>query len=174
MEAGQLNSEAESGLSELSGKYLTFALGSEQYGLEILKVQEIIGVIKITRVPRTKDYLKGVINLRGKIVPIVELRTKLGMPEKEYDEKTCFIVVNLTVKGRVVSVGVVVDTVLEVANFTGPEIQPAPDYGSNMDTSYILGLGRKESQPVNVLIDIDKCLSDVTEQLDKLAVGEAE
>ena len=85
---------------KLEGKYLTFALANERYGLEILKVQEIIGAIKITHVPKSPSYLKGVINLRGKIIPVIDLRLKLGLPEKDYDDKTCFIVVNAEVDGR--------------------------------------------------------------------------
>lgn len=143
--------------SALAGKYLAFALGEERYGLEILKVQEIIGVIRITQVPQSPHYLKGVINLRGKIIPVVDLRIKLGMPEKEYDEKTCFIVVNTVVNGRSLSVGVVVDTVLEVINFRGEQIQSAPDYGINVDTTFILGMGRINDQVV-ILIDINRTL----------------
>jgi purine-binding chemotaxis protein CheW len=157
-------SEAGSDMSDLAGKYLTFALGQENYGLEILKVQEIIGVIKVTRVPKTPQYLKGVINLRGKIIPVVDLRLKLGMAERAYDEKTCFIVVNAQVAGRAISVGVVVDTVLEVANYEETMIQPAPEYGTNVDTSYILGLGKKDGD-VAILIDINSALNSAADAL---------
>ncbi|MDD2942703.1 MAG: chemotaxis protein CheW [bacterium] len=151
-------------MSHLSGKYLTFSLGKENYGVEILKVQEIIGVIKITRVPKSPHYLKGVINLRGKIIPVVDLRLKIGLPEKAYDEKTCFIVVNAAIGGKAVSVGVVVDTVLEVTHFEESMIQPAPDYGNNSDTSYILGLGKRNTNVV-ILIDINRSLESAAGSL---------
>ena len=155
----QINSEIqEKDRASLTGKYLTFALANVRYGLEILKVQEIIGAVNITRVPKCPDYLKGVINLRGKIIPIVDLRLRLGMKEKEYDERTCFIVVNAEIDKRPISIGVVVDTVDEVIHFDGSSIEPAPSYGAHVDTSFILGMG-KTSDAVIILIDIDKTLA---------------
>ena len=150
--------------SSLTGKYLTFALGDVRYGLEILKVQEIIGAVNITRVPKCPDYLKGVINLRGKIIPIVDLRLRLGMPEKTYDERTCFIVVNAEIDKNPISVGVVVDTVDEVIHFDSINIEPAPSYGANVDTSFILGMG-KTAENVIILIDIDKTLAGSSDVL---------
>ncbi len=147
------------GLPHLAGKYLAFALGNERYGLEILKVQEIIGVIRVTEVPQAPHYIKGVINLRGKIIPVIDLRRKLGMEERAYDEKTCFIVVNTVLQGRALAVGVVVDTVLEVLNFETKHIQHAPQYGTTVDTDFILGLGKINEQVV-ILINIDVALND--------------
>ena len=150
--------------SRIAGKYLTFALGSERYGLEILKVQEIIGVIKITKVPRAPHFMKGVINLRGKIIPVVDLRLRFDMEEREYDKKTCVIVVNATFGDQVIAVGVVVDTVLEVTNFDENSIQPTPEYGGSVDTKFIIALG-KVAENVIILIDIDQVLAGAAPDL---------
>lgn len=148
------------GIARLAGKYLTFALSDEKYGLDILKVQEIIGVLHITSVPRSASYLKGVINLRGKIIPVVDLRLKFGMPEAPYNEKTCIIVVNANLSGRTLHVGVVVDTVLEVINFQAGQIEPPPEYGVAIDANFVLGMGRTADNSIIVLIDIEKALDD--------------
>lgn len=140
--------------AERAGKYLTFRLATEEYGLEILKVREIIGMMGITPVPRTPDYLRGVINLRGKIIPIVDLRLKFGMEYKEQTEETCIIVV----QARGVEMGIVVDKVSEVMDIAGDDIEEAPALGSGVNTDYILGIGKTESK-VRILLDIDKVLS---------------
>ena len=143
-----------------AGKYLAFPLSRERYGIEILKVQEIIGVSTITRVPRSSNHLKGVINLRGKIIPVVDLRLKFGLPPIPYDQKTCVVVVNIVKDHEKMAVGVIVDTVQEVMHFDDSQIEPAPDYGVALESSFIMGMGRKNSDPVIVLIDIEKILSD--------------
>ena len=136
------------------GKFLTFILGSEVYGIEILKVREIIKLMDITAVPRTPDYLKGVINLRGKVIPIVDLRSKFSMPEIEHTQETCIIVaeVNQT------SIGIIVDSVSEVSNINSEEIEEAPHLGQNIDTDFILGLGKTKERIV-ILLDIELVLS---------------
>jgi purine-binding chemotaxis protein CheW len=149
----------DSECSSLAGKYLAFALGDEEYGVEILKVQEIIGAINITKVPKAPHYILGVINLRGKIIPVVDLRLKLGMHAREFDRKTCFIVVNTVIKGNEVALGIVVDTVREVVNFAASQIQPPPDFGCSVDTSFIMGIGQVDKNVV-ILLDIDKALED--------------
>ena len=153
MEAQQANIS-----STVAGKYLTFAISKEIYGVEILKVQEIIGVPNITRVPKVPEYVKGVINLRGKIIPIVDLRLRFGLQPIPYDEKTCIIVIDIQKAEQKVAVGVIVDTVHEVINYTNSEIESAPDYGSQIDSRLILGLGRKSNQPLSILVDIEKVL----------------
>lgn len=162
---------AEVGVAEsevsLAGKYLTFALAGERYGLQILKVQEIIGLPTITRVPRSRPYLKGVINLRGKIIPVIDLRTKFGLVAAEYDERTCIIVVNLQAGEQRLALGVIVDTVLEVINFMGSEIEAAPDFGMQLDNRFILGMGKRDSA-LCTLIDIERALS----QDDSNALGD--
>ena len=147
---------------ECEGKYLTFALSEERYGLKIVSVQEIIGIPNITRVPKCPEYLKGVINLRGKIVPLIDLRLKFGMNPAPYDEKTCIAVASIRRDEQTVLVGVIVDTVLEVINFSHEDIQPAPSYGDIVDSSFILGMARKEGGDVNILLDIEKALANVS------------
>ena len=151
-------------LESLAGKYLNFALGENRCGVQILSVQEIIGRAIVTKVPKSPDYLKGVINLRGKIIPVVDLRTRLGLPEKEYDDRTCFIVVRVNLADRDVSIAVVVDTVLEVVNFKAEQIQPTPDYGSSVDTRIILGMGKLQNDVV-ILFDIEKVLLGAEDEI---------
>ncbi len=136
------------------GKFLTLVLGSEVYGIEILKVREIIKLMDITTVPRTPDYMKGVINLRGKVIPIVDLRLKFSMPEVEHTQETCIIVaeVNKT------SIGIIVDSVSEVSNIKSGEIEDAPHLGQGVDTNFILGLGKTKERIV-ILLDIEQVLS---------------
>ncbi|MBP9838072.1 MAG: purine-binding chemotaxis protein CheW [Proteobacteria bacterium] len=147
-------------ISELSGKYLAFSLSEESYGLKILKVQELIGMMHITQVPQCQNYIKGVINLRGKIIPVVDLRLKFNLPETKYDERTCIIVVECMIKGKKTSIGAVVDTVLEVMNFDEKNIEYAPDYGTKLDTNFVIGMGRSPNNDVLILIDIDVALAD--------------
>jgi purine-binding chemotaxis protein CheW len=139
------------------GKYLTFALGREGYGLEILKVREIIGYIDITAVPQTPGYVRGVINLRGQVIPVIDLRAKFGMQTAERTEETCIIVVEISQQGRKFSTGIVVDRVSEVLDIAGDCIEDAPQFGSTVDTTFILGMG-KVGESVKMLLDIDKVL----------------
>lgn len=144
-------------------KFLTFRLGDEEYGVEILRVREIIGLIDITPLPKTADYVKGVINLRGKIIPVIELRTKFALPPVEYTEATCVIVVEVEDQngGEQFSMGVIVDTVSEVLDIAKDLIEPAPRFGFSLNTDFILGMGKViegEEQRVTILLDIDKVL----------------
>ncbi len=136
------------------GKFLTFILGNEIYGIEILKVREIIKLMDITTVPQTPDYMKGVINLRGKVIPIVNLRSKFSMPEIEHTQETCIIVVEV----NKTSIGIIVDSVSEVSNINNGEIEEAPHLGQNIDTNFILGLGKTKERIV-ILLDIELVLS---------------
>jgi len=136
------------------GKFLTFFLAGEEYGLEILKVHEIIGMMPITQVPRTSKFIRGVINLRGKIIPIVILRSKFGMDPVEETEETCIIVV----QARGIQMGIIVDKVSEVVDIDAEEIESAPSFGTDDNTEYILGIGKSEGR-VKFLLDIDKVLS---------------
>ena len=137
------------------GKYLTFVLNQEQYGLEILKVREILGVLPITPMPQAPHFVKGVINLRGKVIPVIDSRLKFGMMEKETTPETCIIVVD--VNGA--WMGMIVDTVKEVMDITEDQIEDAPKVGGSGDSG-ILGLGKVGNQ-VKILLDIDKVLSDM-------------
>ena len=145
-------------LLEKEGKYLTFALGSEEYGLEILKVREIIGYMEITAVPQTPHYVKGVINLRGQVIPVIDLRSKFGMETAEITEETCIIVAEVSQNKRTFSTGIVVDNVEEVLDIDGQDIEEAPQFGSSVDTNFILGMG-KIGDTVKLLLDIDKVLA---------------
>jgi purine-binding chemotaxis protein CheW len=148
------------------GKFLTFFLAGEEYGIAILKVHEIIGMMAITGVPRTPAYVRGVINLRGKVIPIVDLRLKFGMASQDQTSETCIIVV--TVQG--VEVGIVVDRVSEVLNISEKEIEPAPSFGADVNTDFILGIGKSQGK-VRLLLDIDRVLThtEVIEDLPSAA-----
>lgn len=140
------------------GKYLSFALANEEYGLEILKVREIIGYIDVTAVPQTPHYVKGVINLRGQVIPVVDLRAKFGMETTEVTDETCIIVVEITQAGRQCSTGIIVDRVQEVLDIAGRDIEDAPQFGSSVNTDFILGMG-KVNDSVKILLDIDRVLA---------------
>ncbi|MEW6238598.1 MAG: chemotaxis protein CheW [Candidatus Omnitrophota bacterium] len=149
---------ADSGLESKAGKYLTFRLGKEEYGLEIMKVVEIIGLMEITTVPRTPDFVRGVINLRGKIIPVIDLRRKFELPSKEDTERTCIIVVQIDQSVSQVTMGVIVDDVSEVVNIRAEQIEPTPSFGANVNTDFILGVGQV-GKNVIMLLDIGKILS---------------
>jgi purine-binding chemotaxis protein CheW len=142
------------------GKYLTFALAHEEYGREILKVREIIGYMDITAVPQTPHHVKGVINLRGQVIPVIDLRSKFGMDTAEITEESCIIVVEISQDDKRFQTGIVVDHVQEVLDIAGGDIEPAPQFGSSVDTDFILGMG-KIGDTVKILLDIDKVLGGV-------------
>jgi len=153
--ASEVNTD-ESGLT--AGKYLTFNLKDEGYGIGILKVREIIGMMEITPVPKTPEFIKGVINLRGKVIPVVDLRMKFGLEPADYDERTCIIVVEVPTAEGVRAVGIVVDSVSEVANIGDEEIEATPSFGVEVDTAYILGMA-KFGNEVKILLDIARVVS---------------
>ena len=136
------------------GKFLTFFLAGEEYGIAINKVHEIIGVMSITRVPRTPVFIRGVINLRGKVIPVVDLRTKFGMETQEQTAETCIIVV----QSASIVMGIIVDRVSEVLDIAGTDIDRTPSFGSEVNTDYIMGVGKSQGK-VKILLDIDKVLS---------------
>lgn len=146
-------------MMEKEGKYLTFALGSEEYGLEILEVREIFGYMDITAVPQTPAHVKGVINLRGQVIPVIDLRAKFGMETTEVTEQTCIIVVETSRGDRKFSTGIVVDHVQEVLDIAGEDIEEAPQFGSNVNTDFILGMG-KIGETVKILLDINQVLAN--------------
>ncbi|HNW93632.1 MAG TPA: chemotaxis protein CheW [bacterium] len=141
-----------------AGKYLTFVLGKEEYGLEILKVREIIGILEITPVPRTPEFIKGVINLRGLVIPVIELRQKFGLPSLAYTPETCIIVVEVTVEDGNVLMGIIVDTVSEVLDIAAADIEPPPQFGGGISAQYILGMGKAKGK-VKILLDVDAVLN---------------
>jgi purine-binding chemotaxis protein CheW len=147
--------QAVKAMADREGKYLTFSLAGEEYGIGILKIKEIVGMMAITTVPRTPDYVKGVVNLRGKVIPVADLRLRFGMEEATYTDRTCIIVIEIYRGSGNVLMGIVVDSVSEVLNIKNSEIEDAPVFGAAMDTSYILGLA-KINQRVKILLDIDR------------------
>ena len=150
--------QAVGAVADREGKYLTFSLEQEEYGISILKVKEIIGMMPITPVPQTPEYVKGVINLRGKVIPVSDLRMKFGMDQMEYTERTCIIVVEIAQETKKIATGIVVDSVSEVLNIKSSEIEDTPNFGSRLNTEYILGMA-KSGHNVKILLDIDKVLS---------------
>jgi len=157
--------QAVKAMKDKEGKYLTFALADEEYGIGILKVREIIGMMPITTVPQTPEFVKGVINLRGKVIPVVALRLKFGMEEIEYTERTCIIVVDITGASGAILMGIVVDSVSEVLNVKGEDIEGAPTFGTKLDTEYILGMAKLDGG-VKILLNIDRVLSG--EEIDSI------
>jgi purine-binding chemotaxis protein CheW len=140
------------------GKYLTFALAQEEYGLPVLKVREIIKIMDITAVPQVPAHVKGVINLRGKVIPIIDLRLKFGMPTVDYTERTCIIVVEVELEARRIMLGVIVDSVSDVLNIAADEIEETPDFGQRLDTRYMQGVAKIKGK-VKIMLDLDRILA---------------
>ena len=146
--------------ARLAGKYMTFKLAAEEYGLEILKVREIIGLMAVTKVPKTAEFIRGVINLRGKVIPVLDLRRKFGMDRAADTDQTVIIVVQYTHRDKDFTMGILVDEVLEVLNIESQQIEPPPNFGSGaFDADFILGVG-KHGGRVIFLLDIGRILSD--------------
>lgn len=158
---------AENGLTDYphqrmvsrEGKYLTFSLAGEEYGIGIKKVREIIGMMTVTHIPQTPQYVKGVINLRGKVIPVVDLRLKFDMESMDYTDRTCIIVVEIAGAGKTIAMGIIVDSVSEVINIKGGDIDDTPGFGSQLDTEYILGMA-KTAGSVKILLDIDRVFGE--------------
>ena len=144
---------------KLAGKYMTFKLAEEIYGLEILKVRELIGFMQITRVPKAPEWFRGVLNLRGKVIPVVDLRLKFDMPRIEPTDQTVIIVVQCSLGDRSYTMGILVDQVLEVLSIEGSQIEPPPSFGGAVDAEFITGVGKTENRVI-FLIDIGKVLSE--------------
>jgi purine-binding chemotaxis protein CheW len=152
-----------SNLKQLAGKYLTITLDNESYGLAVMKVREIIRMQKITPVPQVPDFVKGVINLRGRVIPVIDLRVKFGL-KAEFDERTCIVVVQVDLaQTKPIQMGLIVDSVDEVLNVAADMIEPTPDFGTVIDTSYLLGMVKAKGQ-VKTLLDIDRVVAPETVQ----------
>jgi purine-binding chemotaxis protein CheW len=169
-ESAEKGCQENLGTMQHEGKYLTFSMGQENYGIGIRKVKEIIGMISITSVPQTPAFFKGVINLRGKVIPVVDLRVRFGMEQVEYTERTCIVVVEVPGKAATQLMGVVVDSVSEVVNIKGEDIEETPSFGTDLDSDYILGLA-KISGGVKILLDIDRTLCTEHMDLQEIAVS---
>jgi purine-binding chemotaxis protein CheW len=152
--------------ADLAGKYLTFKLVDEEYGLEILKVREIIGMMAITSLPRMPSFVRGVINLRGRVIPVIDLRRKFEMEETTDTSATCIIVVDVRATVGIVRIGILVDSVSEVLDIVGEDIEKPPTCGANANTAFILGMAKAKGG-VKILLNIEKVLS--SEELDSVA-----
>jgi purine-binding chemotaxis protein CheW len=152
------DNSAPSATDHRAGKYLVFQLGREEFGIRVLKVREIIGIQDITAVPQTPAHVKGVINLRGKVIPVVDLRLKFGLPEIEYTQRTCIIVVQVQRDASSMLMGIVVDGVAEVLNLGAGDIENTPDFGQGVATPYLLGMAKIKGR-VKILLEIDQILS---------------
>jgi purine-binding chemotaxis protein CheW len=147
----------------IAGKYLTVSLGNESYGIAILKVREIIRMQKITNVPQMPVYVKGVINLRGRVIPVVDLRVKFGLAA-EFADRTCIVVVQVKLPSeQTVHMGLIVDAVEEVVSLTASEIEATPDFGTKLNTEYLLGMAKVKGQ-VKTLLDIERVVAPDTIQ----------
>jgi len=142
----------------MAGMYLTFTLSEEVYGLEILKVQEIIGMMNVTKMPRTPHFIRGVINLRGKVIPVMDLRLKFGMEAQDDTDLTCIIVVKVQSADDIITIGLIVDAVSEVVDIAGEQIEPPPSFGTSVDTTFLLGMG-KIGEKVVMLLDVSRVLT---------------
>lgn len=157
MSTGYSTAAENTAAQKLAGKYMTFKLADEEYGLEILKVRELIGLMEITRVPRAQSYMRGVINLRGKVIPVVDLRLKFGMEEAPSTSQSVIIVVQLAAKSGGLTMGILVDEVLEVRAIEAEQIEPPPKLDSYESTDFLLGVGKADKRVI-FLLDIDRVL----------------
>jgi purine-binding chemotaxis protein CheW len=151
------NGRADQNRAEAS-KYMTFKLASEEYGLEIGKVRELIGMMEITRIPRARNHIRGVINLRGKVIPVVDLRTRFGLPPTEPTGQTVIIVVQLQSADGALTIGVLVDEVLEVRTIVASQVEKPPALHGHIDVGFLLGIGKSDKRVI-FLLDIDRVLS---------------
>lgn len=153
-----MNPPVSSTQSKHAGKYLTVVLENESYGIAVLKVREIIRMLKITPVPQLPEFVKGVINLRGRVIPVIDLRVKFGL-KAEFADRTCIIVVQVKLPNdAVVQMGLIVDSVEEVVQLSASDIEPTPEFGTKLDTSYLLGMAKVKGQ-VKTLLDIDRVVA---------------
>jgi len=155
-------------LSGLAGKYLTFRLGREEYGLPVLKVREIIKLLDITAVPQAPPHVKGVVNLRGKVIPVVDLRLKFALPPVPYDEQTSIIVVEIQGGHAKIQMGVIVETVCEVLSIAVDEIEPTPHFGEHVRTDYMRGVAKVKGT-VKILLDLDRAFSADSSDMSQVA-----
>ena len=145
--------------AKAAGKYLTFVLGGAGYGIPILKVREIIRLLEITPIPRMPDYVRGVINLRGRIVPVIDLRMKLGLPNPVTTNRTCIVVTHIQIGEATKLMGLIVDALDEVYQINAEDIEPAPDFGKGTANAHIQNMAKAKGQ-VKALLDIDRIVQD--------------
>lgn len=141
-----------------SGKYLIFQLGREEFGAGVMKIREIMKMQEITTVPQTLPFIEGVINLRGRVIPVVDLRTKFGLERQEHTDRTCIIVVRTQSSEGELPMGIIVDGVVEVLTLNGADVEDTPDFGQGTSSPYLLGMAKVKGK-VKILLDIDQVLS---------------
>jgi purine-binding chemotaxis protein CheW len=154
----QRKSEMQPATDRRAGKYLIFELGNEEFGVSVLQVKEIMKMQQVTMVPQTPAFVQGVINLRGRIVPVLSLRSKFSMSEAEYTDRTCIIVVRVETQGGEQAIGIIVDSVVEVLFVSADDIEDTPDFGGEVKTTYLRGIAKSKGK-VKILVDIDRVLS---------------
>jgi purine-binding chemotaxis protein CheW len=154
-----MSEQKETETGHEGGKFLTFCLADEEYGVDIHQIKEILALVDITPVPRTPDFVKGVINLRGRIIPVIDLRVRFGMEEIEYTKETCIIVINIQRENSLVTMGVIVDRVSEVTDIEGGNISEVPGFGTSVDTEFMEGIGKVDDRIV-LLLSIDRVMND--------------
>ena len=166
-----MNEPARTIATAMGGKYLTFTLAEEDYGISIKKIKEIIGMMPVTKVPRTNDFVKGVINLRGKVIPVIDLRLRLGLEEIEHTDRTCIVIVEVVGRQATVQMGIIVDSVSEVLNIQDGDVEAAPELSAGDRTRYIMGMA-KIGESVKILIDIDRVLGEkAIEEVERAAAS---
>ncbi|MCK9329160.1 MAG: chemotaxis protein CheW [Candidatus Cloacimonetes bacterium] len=143
----------------LEGKYLTFNLMEEFYGVNVEHILQIIAIPEITKIPKTPDFVKGVINLRGKIIPVIDLRIKFKLPEQQYNDRTSIVIIKLKTKQSEIFIGIIIDKVLEVLDIHNEEIEDTPTFGVQLDTEFILGMAKVKNKVVT-LLNINKILTE--------------
>jgi purine-binding chemotaxis protein CheW len=158
LQGGEMEESAQVSVLKSEGKYLTFRLLDEFYGIRVDAILQIIAIPQITPIPRTPPFVKGVINLRGKIIPVVDLRLRFGLEPTEYDARTSIIILRTTVNEAEVFIGIIVDTVIEVIDIVASQIEEKPRFGIRVDTEYIMGMAKVKDKVVT-LLDIENVLT---------------
>lgn len=157
MTASPVPAAPTSAAAIVPGKHLTFALGAEEFAVPVLRVREIIRMLAVTPVPHSATHVRGVVNLRGKVVPVIDLRVRLGYPERPYEERTCIIVAEARVRGNAVMVGLIVDAVTEVVLLSADDISPPPPLEAIEQMGCVLGLARTRGR-VSLLLEVDRIM----------------
>jgi len=139
-------------------QFLTFKLGDEIYGVDVLQVREVLDAVPVTKVPRSPDFMLGVINLRGSVVPVVDMRCKFGMESADKSRDTCIVVMEIALEGETTVIGAQADAVEEVLELTDAQIEPAPKLGTRLNTEFIRGMGKRDEQFI-ILLEVDKIFS---------------
>lgn len=159
LKGGFMTEPANEVLTDLSGKYLTFNLMEEFYGINVDRILQIIAIPDITKIPKTPEFVKGVINLRGKIIPVIDLRLKFKLPTQEYNDRTSIVIIKVKTEKSEIFIGIIIDKVLEVLDIHAEDIENTPTFGVKLDTEFILGMAKVKNKVVT-LLNINKILTE--------------